>query len=225
MERIPDMDLELVSFKLCPYVQRAVIALKEKQVPYDITYIDLMDPPDWFREISPLGKVPLLKVGDEVLFESAVISEYIDETSAGSLHPEDALQRAKHRGWIEFASSCLETLYTLNTTDDEAAFEEAVQTMADRLTKVEAILGSGPFFGGTAFSLVDAAFAPLLMRLDLLQQLAGVEVMAQLPKISAWRDQLLQRESIQQSVVEEFPVIYKGMLKMKAGVAGSRVND
>ncbi len=219
------MDLELVSFKLCPYVQRAVIALKEKQVPYDITYIDLMDPPDWFREISPLGKVPLLKVGDEVLFESAVISEYIDETSAGSLHPEDALQRAKHRGWIEFASSCLETLYTLNTTDDEAAFEEAVQTMADRLTKVEAILGSGPFFGGTAFSLVDAAFAPLLMRLDLLQQLAGVEVMAQLPKISAWRDQLLQRESIQQSVVEEFPVIYKGMLKMKAGVAGSRVND
>ena len=63
------------------------------------------------------------------------------------------------------------------------------------------------------------------MRLDLLQQLAGVEVMAQLPKISAWRDQLLQRESIQQSVVEEFPVIYKGMLKMKAGVAGSRVND
>ena len=219
------MDLELVSFKLCPYVQRAVIALKEKQVPYDITYIDLMDPPDWFREISPLGKVPLLKVGDEVLFESAVISEYIDETSAGSLHPEDALQRAKHRGWIEFASSCLETLYTLNTTDDEAAFEEAVQTMADRLTKVEAILGSGPFFGGTAFSLVAAAFAPLLMRLDLLQQLAGVEVMAQLPKISAWRDQLLQRESIQQSVVEEFPVIYKGMLKMKAGVAGSRVND
>lgn len=219
------MDLELVSFKLCPYVQRAVIALKEKELPFDITYIDLMDPPEWFKETSPLGKVPLLKVGNEVLFESAVISEYIDEISAGSLHPGDALQRAKHRGWIEFASSCLETLYTLNTTDDEAAFEEAVQTMSDRLTKVEAMLGNGPFFGGEAFSLVDAAFAPLMMRLSLLKQLADVKVMEQLPKISAWSEQLLQRETVQQSVVEEFPMIYKGMLKMKAGVAGSRVSD
>ena len=219
------MNLELVSFKLCPYVQRAVIALKEKQVPYDITYIDLMDPPEWFKEISPLGKVPLLKVGDEVLFESAVISEYIDETSEGSLHPEDALQRAKHRGWIEFASSCLETIYTLNTTEDEESFNEAVETMQGRLSKIESILGDGPLFSNSRFSLVDAAFAPLFMRLNLLKQLTGTETMGGLPKVTAWSGQLLARETVQNSVVEEFPMMYRGMLKMKGGVAGSKLSD
>ncbi len=219
------MNLELVSFKLCPYVQRAVIALKEKEVPFDITYIDLMDPPEWFKEISPLGKVPLLKVGDEVLFESAVISEYIDETSEGSLHPEDALQRAKHRAWVEFASSCLEVLYTLNTTQDQEAFDEAVETMKSRLGKVEAVLGDGPLFDGTDFSLVDAAFSPLFMRLGLLNQLANVQVMEDLPKVSAWSDALLARDTVKASVVEEFPMMYRGMLKMKEGVAGSRVTD
>lgn len=217
------MNLELVSFKLCPFVQRAVIALEEKQVPYKITYIDIMDPPEWFKEISPLGKVPLLKVGDEVLFESAVISEYIDETSEGSLHPEDALQRAKHRGWVEFASSCLETIYTLNTTEDQTVFDEAVETMKARLAKVETILGDGPFFSGSNFSLVDAAFAPLMMRLNLLNTLCGIETINHLPKVTAWSDALLARESVEKSVVEEFPMIFQGMLKMKGGVAGSQL--
>ena len=217
--------MELVSFKLCPFVQRAIIALKEKDVPFDITYIDLMDPPDWFKQISPLGKVPLLKVDGEVLFESAVISEYIDETSAGSLHPKDALQRAKHRGWIEFASSCLETLYTLNTTPEQEAFDEAVETMKSRLAKIEETLGDGPFFAGETFSLVDAAFAPLFMRLALLKQLTDVDTMENLTKVSTWSAALLDRESVKASIVEEFPMMFRGMLKMKEGVAGSRVAD
>ena len=70
---------ELISFKLCPFVQRSVIVLLEKEAPFDITYIDLSNPPDWFKAISPMGKVPVLKVDDTVLFESAVIMEYLDE--------------------------------------------------------------------------------------------------------------------------------------------------
>ncbi len=219
------MSLELISFKLCPFVQRAVIALKEKQIPFNITYIDIMDPPDWFKEISPLGKVPLLKVNDEVLFESAVISEYIDETSEGSLHPTDALERAQHRGWIEFASSCLETLFTINTTDNQESYDEAVENLKGRLSKIEEVLGAGPFFAGEQFSLVDAAFAPLLMRLGLLKEQIDLDLTGGLSKVSAWSEQLLAQESIQQSVVEEFPAIFRGMLKGKAGVAGSKLSD
>lgn len=217
------MDLELVSFKLCPYVQRAVIALKEKEVPYRITYIDLSDPPQWFLDISPLGKVPLLRVDGEVLFESAVISEFIDETTEGSLHPQDPLQRARNRGWIEYCSSCLEVLYTINTTTEQELFDEAVDTMRGRLTKLEAVLESTPFFNGEQFSLVDAAFAPLFMRLDLLEQKAGVTTCSGLSRVCSWRDTLLARESVQHSVVEEFPMMFQGMLKMKGGIAGSLV--
>ncbi len=54
--------LKLISHKLCPYVQRAVIALKEKGVPFERIDIDLANKPDWFLKISPLGKVPVLLV-------------------------------------------------------------------------------------------------------------------------------------------------------------------
>ena len=95
--------LTLISHKLCPYVQRAVIALNEKGVPFERVDIDLASKPDWFLKISPLGKVPVLVVtgddGNEVaLFESNVICEYIEETLGGAkLHPHDALQRAQHQ--------------------------------------------------------------------------------------------------------------------------------
>ena len=58
------MSLHLISFKTCPFVQRAVITLKHKNIDFEITYIDLADPPDWFLEMSPLNKVPVLKVDD-----------------------------------------------------------------------------------------------------------------------------------------------------------------
>ncbi len=57
-------DYKLVSFDVCPFVQRSIITLEEKKVPYDIEYIELGDPPGWFQEASPLGKVPILFVGD-----------------------------------------------------------------------------------------------------------------------------------------------------------------
>ena len=85
--------LKLISHKLCPYVQRAVIALTEKGVPFERIDIDLASKPDWFLKLSPLGKVPVLVVtGDDCkevsLFESNVICEYIEDTLAGArLHP------------------------------------------------------------------------------------------------------------------------------------------
>jgi glutathione S-transferase len=106
---------ELVSHHLCPYVQRAAIVLTEKGVSFKRTLIDLDNKPDWFKAISPLGKVPLLKVtlddGETVvLFESAVICEYLEETLPNPLHPADPLTRAQHRGWMEFGSAILADL-------------------------------------------------------------------------------------------------------------------
>src|SRR5882724_6238219 len=94
--------LKLISHKLCPYVQRAVIALTEKGVAFERIDIDLANKPDWFLKVSPLGKTPVLGVGDTAIFESAVILEYLEETQQTPLHPADPLDRAEHRAWIEF---------------------------------------------------------------------------------------------------------------------------
>src|SRR6195952_1065845 len=114
--------LKLISHKLCPYVQRAVIALTEKGVAFERVDIDLANKPDWFLKISPLGKVPVLLVGDVPIFESAVILEYLEETQAPPLHPADALGRAEHRGWIEFGSAVLNDIAGFYAARDEATF-------------------------------------------------------------------------------------------------------
>src|SRR5215468_759562 len=149
--------LKLISHKLCPYVQRAVIALAEKGVPFERIDIDLANKPDWFLKISPLGKVPVLVVtgddGKEVaLFESNVICEYIEDAQAGAkLHAQDPLTRAQHRAWMEFGSTILSELWGLETTGDPAIFESKRQAVAAKFARVEQALGAGPFFAGKDF--------------------------------------------------------------------------
>src|SRR6266699_5364130 len=115
--------LKLISHKLCPYVQRAVIALTEKGVGFERVDIDLANKPDWFLAISPLGKTPVLVVGEHAIFESAVILEYLEETQPKRLHPADALARAEHRAWIEYGSAVLSDIAGFYAAPDEATFK------------------------------------------------------------------------------------------------------
>ena len=99
---LPSASLTLVSHHLCPYVQRAAIALAEKAVPFERSWVDLADKPSWFSAVSPLGKVPLLMIDVEgsatrTIFESAVILEYLEETQPNPLHPRDPVARALER--------------------------------------------------------------------------------------------------------------------------------
>ena len=110
---------ELISFDICPFVQRSVITMIEKGQEFDITYIDLANKPEWFLKISPFGKVPVLKVDDTVLFESAVINEYLDEINPPSMHPGDALTKAHNRAWIEFSSQLNMNLFQWSVATEE----------------------------------------------------------------------------------------------------------
>ena len=189
-------------------MQRAVITLKHKQIDYDITYIDLADPPDWFVEMSPLKKVPVLKVDDEVLFESAVINEYLDEITGGSLQPSDALARAKNRAWVEFASNMLGNLYMMKMSKDEERFKKYRDTLIDQLHRVEKRLGDGPWFNGAEFSLADTAFAPLFRQNSVAQNRMSVIDPASMPKVTAWAERLLALPEVRDSVVDDFEDLF-----------------
>lgn len=194
---------ELISFVLCPFVQRSVIVLREKHMEFGITYIDLADPPAWFRDISPMGKVPLLRVGRDVLFESAVIMEYLDEITPPSLQPVDALQKAKNRAWTEFASGLFGTQYRLGMARDEAEFTRERDILAADLARLEPHV-RGPYFNGGEFALVDAGFAPFFVRNYLMEQWYGLDVLHGLPHARQWQDALLSRPSVAHSTVEDF---------------------
>jgi glutathione S-transferase len=197
--------LELVSHHLCPYVQRAAITLAEKNVPFRRTDIDLAAKPEWFSRISPLGKVPLLRVGEDILFESAVICEYLDDTQTPRLHPADAMDRARHRAWIDFASTTLNAIWAFYTAPDAAAYERRRMDLANKFAWVEQALGAGPWFAGSGFSLVDAAFAPVFRYFDVFEQHADPRVFDATPKVRAWRRALAGRESVVHAVAADYP--------------------
>jgi glutathione S-transferase len=209
---------KLVSFKLCPFVQKAVIALKQKQIDYDIEYIDLAAPPDWFLKISPFGKVPVLIMDEDVIFESSVIIEFLEEAFSNKLHPADLIQRAKNRSWIEFSSPCLAASFNLSVAEDKQSFEGTMDDLNNRFDQLEAILVNEPYFNGEQFSLVDASYAPLFHRLHCMNELnPGLFLPDRHPKINRWKDRLLQERSVIDSTVSNFTELYRELLWTRHG--------
>lgn len=192
--------LRLVSHHLCPYVQRAVIALIEKNVPFERIDIELSNKPDWFLAISPLGKTPVLQAGETAVFESAVILEYLEDTQPNPLHPADALERARHRGWMEFGSSVLNDIAGFYNAPDAAGFTAKAQTLSSKFDQLEDRLGSGPFFAGASFSLVDAVFGPVFRYFDVFDAIGDFGILSGKPKVAAWRKALAERPSVRQAV-------------------------
>jgi glutathione S-transferase len=205
--------LTLISHKLCPYVQRAVIALAEKGVPFERIDIDLADKPDWFLQVSPLGKTPVLLAGDTAIFESAVILEYLEDTQDPPLHPADPLARAEHRAWIEFGSAILNDIAGLYGAVDEAAFSTKVAALRAKFMRVESRL-KGPWFDGARFSLVDAAFGPVFRYFDAFDRIGDFTILSGLPKVAAWRRALAARTTVQAAVAPEYPAfLWEFLLK------------
>jgi glutathione S-transferase len=231
IQGVTKMHLTLISHLLCPYVQRAVIALKEKNASYERIDIDLSAKPDWFLALSPLGKTPVLRVGeDDVIFESAVICEYLEDTLPPALHPADALERARHRAWIEFASATLNSIGSLYTACDAPAFAAAAKALTERFAQIEKNLGEGldgsegPYFSGKRFSLVDAAFGPVFRYFDVFDKALERDLFESMPKTKAWRTALARRPSVQAAVTADYNELLRQFVIRQQGVLGARLN-
>src|SRR3977135_2838990 len=204
--------LKLISHKLCPYVQRAVIALTEKGVAFERIDIDLANKPDWFLAISPLGKTPVLQVGDVPIFESAVILEYLEETAPKPLHPADPLRRAEHRGWIEFGSTVLNDIAGLYAAPDEATFKAKASQLEQRFARLEARVAATPWFDGEDFSLVDAVFGPVFRYFDVFDEIADFGILTGKPKLARWRKALAARPSVRAAVRPDYPALLRNFI-------------
>jgi glutathione S-transferase len=149
--------------------------------------------------------VPLLRVGDAVIFESAVILEYLEETQENPLHPADPLRRAEHRAWIEFGSSILADIWGFYTAADETALQAKAEALTGKFARLEQRLGDGPYFEGARFSLVDAVFAPVFRYFDAFDRIGDFGILTDRPRIDAWRQALAQRPSVARAVSQDFP--------------------
>ena len=229
MTEIDMAQLELVSHPLCPYVQRAAIVLAEKGVSFERKDVDLANKPDWFLAISPLGKTPLLRVDDEVLFESAVICEYLDEAFAPRLHPESALALARERAFMELGSAILNDIWGYETAKDEATFLAKARELDAKLLHVERALGEGPWFRGASFGLVDAVFGPVFRYFEVFDAIRDPGLFESKPRLARWRTALHGRPSVAGAVGPDYADRLHAFLekhdaylhRVRIGVAGS----
>ena len=200
-------------------MQPSVISLLQHQIQHKITYIDINDPPPWFDELSPTGQVPILRVNNgPVIFESAVVNEYINEANACDMMPDDAIERALHRSWIQFCGSFFGDLFTLIGAKDEAAVADVEYDIFEKLGQVEAAKSDLRCFNSESLQLIDTSFAALFMRLDLLKPGRDLLDAALFPKLHVWSQYLLDLDTVKNSVVPEFSQMYIGMVKMREGV-------
>lgn len=207
--------LELISFPLCPYVQRSVITLRHKKVDFKLTHIDLENKPGWFDQISPLGQVPVLRVDDVVLFESAVINEYLDETTLPRMHPEDPLRRAHNRAWIAFGGELLGDMFAYLAAKADDRMLRAEQDLVESLSRLESQVTPDPFFNGDAMSLVDCAYAPLFMRLDFARRIRPLPGWEDMKRLQHWSNALLAEPAVRESAPAEFEEMMKDWLKRR----------
>lgn len=189
--------IHLISFDTCPYVERSRVVLEEKGLDYDVTFIDLRKKPDWFLAISPRGKVPVLVVDDEPIFESTVINEYLEEAfPEPSLFPADPRERAQARSWTVFANDAvMPAFYSLiyAKQSETERIEKASGEMRELLVKVDAELArrGRKFFVSDEFGLIDAIWAPIFSRLEALRQLGRAAAFEGLEHVEAYGERVV----------------------------------
>ncbi|HEX9466388.1 MAG TPA: glutathione S-transferase family protein [Alphaproteobacteria bacterium] len=209
----------LVSFKTCPWVQRAAIVLREKQIDFEFRHIEPDNRPEWFLAISPHKKVPVLRLDDKVsLFESSAIAEFLDETTEPRLHPADPVLRAVNRAWTDYVPSFAAAVTGTAYAATEADFKKAAAGIPVAFERLEGALArqnAGPFFNGARYSLVDAAYAPFLQRYTFLDRVTPLGHIEKFPRLKAWRDTLLQRPSTHSFPPGEFEALYRTALKRR----------
>ena len=218
----------LVSFKTCPWVQRSAIVLREKNTPFELRHIEPDNRPDWFLAISPHKKVPVLRIDDKVsLFESNAINEYLDETIAPRLHPEDPVERALNRAWTDYVPTFSSAVTGCAYAATEADYDKAVAKIPEAFERLEKALerqGAGPFFNGARYSLVDAAYAPFLQRYAFLDRVKPLGHIEKFPRLKAWSDAILARPSTHSFPAAEFEAMYRENLRRRGSFASKFID-
>lgn len=220
------MSYLLVSHALCPYVQRVAIVMLEKGVAHERRDVDLAAKPDWFLALSPLGKTPVLVADGMPVFESAVICEYLEEVQLPRLHPADALERARHRAWIEFGSALLNAIAGFYNAGAEPALLARAADIRRRLEQLEAQLDRrGPYFAGAQFSLVDAVFGPVMRYFDAFERVGDFGFFSGLPRLGAWRAWLAERESVRLAVAPDYAQRLWAFLRARPSALSRRIAE
>ncbi|SEE35700.1 glutathione S-transferase family protein [Pseudomonas anguilliseptica] len=217
------MSLTVYGAPLSPFVRKVRLFLAEKNMDYQLEIILPFGQPTWYRELSPLGRIPAMRDGDFTLADSSVICQYLDDKhpERPSLLGQSAEQCARVR-WLEkyadyeLAPLCTFSVFrnralkpSMGQSCDEAAVQKALhEKLPAHFDYLEQTLGSADYLVGDSLTLADLALACQLINM----QHGGEQLDAQRwPNLSAHYARITARDSVQ--------TVLPGELKMLAKMA------
>lgn len=197
--------MKIISFKLCPFVQRVTALLEAKAIEYDVEYISLRDKPKWFQDLSPNGQVPVLITDSgHTLFESDAIVEYLEEAFP-PLRPEQSLEeKATNRAWSYLAAKNYLVQFSAQRSPDRETLKQRSEKLRRAFDRLGMQLTDSPYFSGDTIGMVAIAWLPLLHRADIVAQRTGYDFIGPHPKLKSWQQVLLANDLASQSVAPDF---------------------
>jgi glutathione S-transferase len=196
-------EIKIYSAVVCPYAHRSRLVLQEKGIDFDLIEIDLQNKLEGFTNISPYGKVPAIVHGENRVWESAVINEYLNEVFPNPpLLPSSAIAKAQARIWIDFANTRFVPAFsTLLRSPVVQQQEAAKQELYKHLEFIEneglgKLSGNGPYWFGESVSLVDFTFYPWFERLPALKHYRGFGLPEEFTRLRQWKKTLKQRDAV-----------------------------
>jgi glutathione S-transferase len=214
------MSLTVYGAALSPFVRKLRVVLREKNLPYEHVHIDPAKKPDYFLQLSPLGRIPVLKDGDLVLADSGVICTYLDtKHPQTALRPTDPAALAQVLWFEKFADYELAPLMTFTVfrqrvlaslrggQPDESAVATALNVkLPPLLDYLEKAIGNADYIAGNAFSVADIAIAVQVANLGY----GGEKIDAtRWPQLARYVAGIQQRPSLKPLIEEEVQLIEK----------------
>lgn len=196
--------LKLYDYPDCPFSQKVRVVLAEKDLEFERVFVDLRrgdQKQSDFLRMNPYGKVPILVDDDEVIYDSTIINEYLEEEyPLPALMPEDSQGKAKVRlledfcdnSFIPPTTQLLAQLRKPEAEREQARVDQSRDELRRCLFHLRDCLDGNDFLVGSDFSIADAAFAPRMIVLGRL----GFEFEPALAPVQQWIERVRGRASV-----------------------------
>ncbi|KAE9598802.1 hypothetical protein Lal_00022606 [Lupinus albus] len=143
----------------CPFCQRVLLTLEEKNLPYDPKFVDLANKPEWFLQINAEGKVPVIKIDEKWVPDSDFITRTLEEK-----YPSPPLGTPPEKATI--GSKIFSTFIGfLKSKDPNDGTEQAL--LSELSSFNDYLKENGPFINGKDISAADLSLGPKLYHLEI----------------------------------------------------------
>lgn len=210
--------LRIYSMRFCPFCHRSLLVLQAKNIPHEVINLDLKNKPDWHFKLNPAGKVPILQQDDKILYESLVVSEYLDEAYGQTrLMSTDPYIKAKGKLFVEAATAAVMPMLKIHHNKDDrdklwAEFRCKLNLFEDELKGSD-----GPFFSGNKPGFVDYMiwpFFPKALAFATIFPELNLPTSVEFPVLVQWMELMKKDCAVKALKLEDHLVEYtKGVLE------------